>query len=501
MERFGSRYALVAAGITMAVGTGNLWRFPRVAAEWGGGTFLIILVLASVLWAVPLLIAESLLGSKSRLGTVGAFRDFMGRRFAWMGAFMALVTIGIMFYYAVVCGWALYYFGYSLTGNFTDPTLDTQAVWDDFTGTPALTVAMQLLALLIVAVIIVRGLKRGFEGVLMVALPALFIILIILAVRALTLPDSAAGLSYLFTVDIADFGEARIWLEAFTQIAFSTGAGWGLYLTYSVYARKREDMAGNSVILTAGDLLAGLLAGITVLCTLFALASVAFAEEALGDPGVAGQGVSFIYLPPLFSEMPGGMIFAPLFFFAVALAGLSSLIAMVELTTRNVVDMGVRRSVAVVAIVVVAFLVGLPSALNLDYFANQDFVWGVGLLLSGLFAAIAIMKYGVQRARAEVVSTASFPVGGWFAWCIRLFPVMFAAVMGFWVYQAVFIFAPDDWWNPLSPFSLATLLVQWAVVAAVVLALNNFLANRVGAGPMSGAPDPDAEEPKARESG
>lgn len=490
MERFGSRYALVAAGITMAVGTGNLWRFPRVAAEWGGGTFLIVLLLSSVLWAVPLLIAESLMGSKSRLGTVGAFRDFMGPRFAWMGAFMGLVTIGILFYYAVVCGWALYYFGYSLTGNFTDPGLDTAAVWDDFTGNPGLTVAMQALSLLIVGAIIIRGLKKGFEGILMVAMPALFLILIILAIRALTLPGSGEGLTYLFTIDLADFASAQMWLEAFTQIAFSTGAGWGLYLTYAVYSRKREDMAGNAAMLTAGDLIAGLLAGITVLCTLFALQSVDFAQEALG---AGNEGLAFIYFSQLFAEMPGGAFFGPLFFLALAVAGLSSLVAMVELATRNITDMGLPRRTAVLGITAVAFIAGLPSAFSLEIFGNQDYVWGVALLFSGLMAATAMMKYGLARARAEVVATASFPVGAWFTWCIRLFPAMFTAVMGFWIYQAVAVFDPDQWWNPLAPYSLATLLVQWALLLVVVLLLNNYLAHKIHPGPMSGAEDPDTQ--------
>lgn len=107
---FGSRFAFVAAAIGMAAGTGNIWRFPRVAAEWGGGAFLIAIVVANLVWAIPVLMAESLLGSRSRLGTVGAFRDFMGRKFSWMGAYMGFITIGILFYYSVVCGWAIRYF-------------------------------------------------------------------------------------------------------------------------------------------------------------------------------------------------------------------------------------------------------------------------------------------------------------------------------------------------------------------------------------------------------
>jgi neurotransmitter:Na+ symporter, NSS family len=170
-ERFGSRFAFLAAAIGMAVGAGNIWRFPRVAAEWGGGTFLIVCVLVALVWAVPLLMAESYMGSKSRLGTIGAFRDFAGRRFTWMGGFVTFVTLGITFYYAVVCGWALRYFLHSLTGAFADPAMDTQAVWDGFTSSPAQTITFHVLAILLIGVIVARGLKGGFESVLKVALP------------------------------------------------------------------------------------------------------------------------------------------------------------------------------------------------------------------------------------------------------------------------------------------------------------------------------------------
>lgn len=483
MERFRSRYALVAAGITMAVGVGNLWRFPRVAAEWGGGTFLIILVLASVLWAIPLLIAESLLGSKSRLGTVGAFRDFMGRRYTWAGTFMGLVTVGILAYYTVVCAWTLYYFGTSLSGQFNEPEVNTEAIWDNLTASPALVIALQLASVLLVVLVLARGLKKGFEGVLMVAMPALFVLLVILAIRAVTLPGGLEGLRYLFAVDFADFGNAQVWLEAFTQIAFSTGAGWGLYLTYAVYSRDREDMAGNATIMTVGDLIAGLLAGITVLCTLFALTSVVMAEEALG---AGNEGLAFVHFPPLFADMPGGVVFAPLFFLAFALAGLSSLVAMVELVVRNAMDMGASRITSLVVVGAGAFVLGIPSALSTDVFANQDFVWGVALLLSGLLAAIAIMKYGMGRAHAEVAETQSIPIAGWFRICITLFPVMFVALMGFWIYQTLFVFG-DPWWDLLSPFSLMTMLAQWAAILVLALVLNNVLARRISAGALSGS--------------
>ncbi|MFI6575890.1 sodium-dependent transporter [Nocardiopsis sp. NPDC050513] len=486
-ERFGSRFAFLAASIGMAVGAGNIWRFPRVAAEWGGGTFVIACVLINLVWAVPLLMAESFMGSKSRLGTVGAFRDFVGRRFAWMGGFMTLVTLGIAFYYSVVCGWALRYFVHSLTGAFADPALDTQATWDSFTASPAQTIGFHLLAIALIGVIVARGLKGGFESVLKIALPALFVIMAILAVRALMLPGAADGVATMFAVDGTDFLDVRVWLEAASQVAFSTGAGFGLYLTYSVYSRRSENAAGNALIVAGGNYLVSLFAGVAVLGTLYALGSAAAAEEAVAG---GNEGLAFIYFARLFPEMSGGVFFSVLFFLALAMAALSSLIAFVELAARNLMDMGVRRPVAVGSVVAASALAGIPSAVDLDFLANQDFVWGIGLLVSGIMVAVAMLRYGLGRARAEILGSAPSGVRAWWTVSIVGAPLLLAVLLGFWVYLSVAVYAPDTWWNPFDPFSLATMLGQWALALAVVLALNGFLARRIKAGPMSGAPEP-----------
>jgi neurotransmitter:Na+ symporter, NSS family len=479
-EVFGSRFTFVAAAIGMAVGTGNLWRFPRVAAEWGGGAFLIALVVANLVWAVPILMAESLMGSRSRLGTVGAFRDFMGRKFAWMGAYMGLVTIGILFYYSVVCGWTLRYVVYAFTGTFTEGR-DTQQLWDDFTNSPAQTIFFHLLAIVGVGAIVYRGLKGGFEQVLKIAIPSLFVVLVILAIRALTLPDSAEGLRHLFVPDWSRLGDAQVWLQAFTQMAFSTGAGWGLYLTYTVYMRHREDFALNASVLCAGNLFASLLAGTAVVSTLFALGTA----EQIAQATAGNEGLAFIFFPQLLAEMPGGVFFGILFFLALAIAGLSSLIAMVELATRNVIDAGLSRHRAVVLVVAITAVAGIPSALSLDFLSNQDFVWGVGLLIGGLLAAIAMMRFGLERARATMDADSDFRIRAWWPWLIRLFPVMFAVLLGWWLYRAVTEFAPDTWWNPFETFSAATMLAQWALLFVVLYALNDVLARRIRSGPMS----------------
>ena len=477
-EVFGSRFAFIAAAIGMAVGTGNIWRFPRDVGIGGGGTFIVAVVLANLVWAIPLLMAESLLGHRSRLGTIGAFRTFMGRKFAWMGGFMAIVTTGILFYYSVICGWSLRYFVYAVSGKFTQNVSqeDTQRLWDGFTASPVQTIAFHALAALLVGFIVMRGLKGGFETVLNIAVPLLFVVLIGLAIFVLFLPGALDGLSYMFVPRWSGFLDGEMWLGAFVQMAFSTGAGWGLYLTYSVYSRKKEDYALNATTVIAFNHLAGLLAAIAVICTVFAVTSPAFAEEALA---AGDQGLMFVYLSALFGQMPGGTwLIAPLFFLVLVLAGLTSLISMMELAVRNAIDLGVQRKTATGAIILITLVGGIPSALKLEVVTNQDNVWGVGLLISGLLAAIAIMRYGLERARSELNATSDFHVGSWWKVLIALFPVMFAAVFGWFMYLSITDPA-QTWYSPFETFSVGTMALQWGIALVLMLALNSFFSRAI----------------------
>jgi NSS family neurotransmitter:Na+ symporter len=193
----------------------------------------------------------------------------------------------------------------------------------------------------------------------------------------------------------------------------------------------------------------------------------------------------FVYLAALFGQMPGGTwFFAPLFFLVLVLAGLSSLIAMMELAVRNIMDFGLARKPAVVGVAVVTFIAGVPSAVSLDVFANQDNVWGIGLLLSGLLAAVAMMRYGLERARAELDADSDFPVGAWWKVLIGLFPVMSLILFGWFIYGS--LTDPEQtWWNPFEPYSVATMVIQWAILLAVMLLLNNVFARKITGGPMT----------------
>jgi NSS family neurotransmitter:Na+ symporter len=197
----------------------------------------------------------------------------------------------------------------------------------------------------------------------------------------------------------------------------------------------------------------------------------------LTDSGPASTGLSFIWVPRLFSAIPGGQFFMSLFFLALVVAAFSSLIAMLELGVRIFMDFGMTRHKAVVAIVTGSFLLGIPSAINLSFFSNQDAVWGIGLMVSGFFFALAARAFGVARFREELIQPADNDIrpGVWFDIAIKfLVPAQFTVLIVWWLYQAAT--SGEAWWNPFGVFTLGTCLFQWLVVLVIFYLVNDRMA-------------------------
>jgi NSS family neurotransmitter:Na+ symporter len=478
-DQFSTRWGILMAAIGMAVGTGNIWRFPRVAAANGGGAFLIAWLVFMFAWSVPLVLSEFALGKHTRRGPAGAIGHLIGGKYNWMGAFVGLCTCFIMFYYSVVTGWCLKFFFLSLGRGV--PSGQLESYWQNLTTGNAQPVFFHLMAITIGCLIISRGVVKGIERTNRILIPALFVLLLVAAMRAVTLPGAIRGLGFLFTPDWSQLRSHQVWLEALSQSAWSVGAAWGLVMTYGVYLKKKDDFVLTGFTTAFGDYAASLLAGIAVMCTVFAVLPEVEARTALG---AGNEGLTFIWLPRLFQEIPAGGLFLALFFLALSFAAMSSLIAMIEMATRICVDLGMTRQNAVPLVGVVGFLLGLPSAWKLGVFQNQDWVWGLGLMVSGLFIAIAVIKFGTARFRNELINTEDerWPVGRWFTFVMTyVVPVEFVALIVWWFYQAIKVYDPDAWWHPFHSFSVGTTVLQWGVLIAVLILANRWWAARVGA--------------------
>ncbi len=349
-QRFSSRLAFLMSALGIAVGTGNIWRFPRIAATNGGdegaGAFLVAWVIFLFLWSIPLIIAEYIMGRKSRKGTVGAFVSLVGGKFAWMGGFVGLVTTAITFYYSVVVGWCIYYFIQMLSQPLPETTEASWSLWNNYQAS-ALPLFFHGMAMAVGALAIWRGVS-SIEKVNKVLIPTLLAIVVLSVIRALTLPGAWNGVAYLFTPQWSQLSNPKLWLEALTQNAWDTGAGWGLFLTYAIYIRRRYGIVKNAFVTAIGNNIVSLLAALMVFGTVFSILGMEgkTSGEILGimkESGPAATGLTFIWMPQLFAKMPMGKLLAILFFLGLSFAGFSSLISMMELTSRNLIDLGLKR--------------------------------------------------------------------------------------------------------------------------------------------------------------
>lgn len=479
-EYFASRWGIIFAGIGMAVGTGNIWRFPRIVSQHGGGAFMIAWLLFLFLWSIPLLLIEISIGRKTRLGVIGSFGKIMGKNFAWMGTFVTFVTTSIMFYYSVVTGWCLKYFlATCFQGLIKKNSL---GFWHSFTSSWQ-PVIFHLVAIGIGAFIIYLGVAKGIERANKILIPSLFLLLIIACVRALTLPSALRGLNFLFSPNLARLTDYKVWLNALSQSAWSTGAGWGLILTYAVYTHKKEDPLLTSTTIGFGNNAASLLAAAAVIPTVFSyFATQNFSlQKVLEVMKADNQGLTFIWIPNLFSKVPAGSFFLALFFLALSFAAFSSLISMIELDTRILMDAGFKRRKAVIVVGAVGFALGLPSALSMSFFNNQDWVWGLGLMVSGFFFTLAVIKFGLKNFRQKVISASgsSVKLGRWFdIFPGFLLPIQFLAMLGWWFWQK-YSQDPHNWLKIFSTSSVGTVLFQWFMAISLFIILNKSITKKI----------------------
>ncbi|MTI87533.1 MAG: sodium-dependent transporter [Balneolaceae bacterium] len=476
-ERFSSKLGLILSVLGIAIGTGNIWRFPRIAAQNGGqegaGAFLFAWLCFLLLWSIPLIIAEYGMGRNGRKGIVGSFAELIGEKKGWLGGFVGFVATAIMFYYSVVAGWCLYYLITTITTSLPADLQQANAVWEGFQGSNWPSIAH---GFIIVAggFVVIKGIS-AIEKVNKVLIPSLLLVLLVSLAKSLSLEGSGIGVEYLFTPDWSTLKNPEIWLEALTQNAWDTGAAWGLILTYAAYMRKSDDVTISAFQTGIGNNMVSLVSAVIIFSTVFGTLSPAMSNPEILDimktSGPASTGLTFIWMPQLFATMTGGGIFAILFFLGLTFAAFSSLISMIELAVKVFVDMGANRRRATVSICAAGFVFGLPSALNLTFFANQDFVWGVGLMVSGAMISYAVIKYGTTKFREELVNTeeSKTKLGSWWEIIIKfIVPVEVVTLLGWWMYLSATEYAPDTWFNPLSTYSVATVVGQWLLALGLV---------------------------------
>ena len=514
-DQFSGRVGLIFASIGAAIGTGNIWRFPRMVGANEGGTFLIPWLFFLFAWSIPLVIAEFALGKRSRTGTIGTFRIFAGKNFAWMGLWTAWISTAIGFYYAVVAGWCLKYFQLGVTNGLVGEGVDTQLVWNEFLQSPENVIFFQFLVIAITLLAIWKGAK-AIEKVNVILMISLFVLLFMSLGLSLWMDaadGSLDGFLFMFTVKWSSLSDPAIWINGLSQSAWSCSAGMGMAITYSVYMRKDEDTTLNAFTMGLANNSISIIAGLTVLSAIFAVS-----ENPLDTVTGGSSAITFLALPEVFAQAPGGATGAWImmsgFFLALSFAALTSMISTVELCVRNFVDHGYERERSVLLTSVAIFMFGLPSAVVWisiapdgtafpQFLEVQDHIWGYGLMFSGLFIAFTIWKYGFQKWRSQVAAGEAPPglqgylgigvsafrddfintgdndiwIGRWWDILMYLaFPFLFSVLII--SYFGDMLANTPNVWDPSNPNGITIILLFWGIVAAGFIAFNRKLVQR-----------------------
>ncbi len=489
-QEFSNRWGIILASLGMAIGAGNIWRFPRLAGQYGGA-FILLWILFLLVWSVPLLLAEFSIGKKFKSGVIGSFGKIAGERYAWMGFFITTCTLGIAFYYSVVTAWSIEYLTLSIIDLYnnlrsaeniqttlaTNPDYLNQQ-WDSLSNGSWKTVGVYILVILVGIFVVSRSIKNGLEKANRILIPSLFVLLAIVAIAALTMENGVKGLEYMYSINPQHFRNPTIWIEALSQSAWSTGAGWGLMMTISSYTRSKEDVTLNTFIGAFGNNTASLFAGMAILPAVFALA--ASESEAVNYLQSGSQALTFTIIPKLFAQIPGGYVMAVFFFLALTLAAFSSFLPMLQLFISNLSQVGLTGRMLRILLFVAFVIFGFPSAYSLDFFSNQDWVWGIGLILSGLFIAFATVRYGSIKFKKEFIDEDSdFKVpDAYFKYSLIVNLFMGVILIYWWMsqgYSANPWFNENGMWNLFDVYSNATIITQWGLVILIGILINKYI--------------------------
>lgn len=439
-ETFSRRSVFVFAAIGSAVGLGNIWRFPFVAYDNGGGAFLIPYLVALLSAGLPLLFFDYAIGHRFRGSAPLSFRR-MSRFAEPIGWIQVLVAFVIAVYYAVIIGWAAAYAWFSLderwgqtyeeSAEFFSTTFLKAGSGFGFDFVPSIAIILVVVWAVTLGVLL-AGVQKGIGRTALIFVPLLVVLFAALVIRSLFLNGAVDGLNMFFTPDWGVLTEPGVWVAAYGQIFFSLSVGFGIMLTYSSYLKRKTNLTSSGLVVGFSNSAFEVLAGIGVFATLgFLVSSSAGATWA--DVG-GGPGLAFIAFPALISQMPGGPVWGVVFFVCLILAGLTSLISIVEVVissfqdkiggSRTVATLAIGLPMAVISLVLMPTEQGLQNLDILDKFSNNIGI--VGIALIALLSVMFGLRKGKQL-RDHLNSVSSWPVGTWWIVCLSVItPIVLA---------------------------------------------------------------------------
>ncbi len=417
---WGSRTGFILAAAGSAVGLGNIWGFPTQVGQGGGAVFVVIYLACVLLICIPIQVAEIAMGRRTTQSPVGSYAALAPGRAWWLaGALGVFAGAGILSFYSVIAGWAVAYMWFAATGALPTSGDEVGAFFSEFTANGMVAITLAVAVVAITAGVLLGGVRSGIERVTKTLMPALLVLLVLLALHAITLPGAAEGIAYYLQPDFSEVANFGIVNAALGQAFFSLSLGMGCMITYGSYLRKQDGIAVSAMWIVLLDTGIALLAGFIIFPTGFSLAGF--------DPAASGPGLIFAVLPGLFATLPGGQLFGAAFFLLLSVAALTSTISLLEVPVAHCVDAWGwtrRRAVGAVSVIVSAFAIpcalsagAVPVLTNLpglgtDFLTLMVTIWNefalpIGGLLTAIFAG---WVWGVDRALEELcVQGAWFP--------------------------------------------------------------------------------------------
>ena len=398
--QWGSRLGFILAAAGSAIGLGAVWKFPYVAATNGGGAFLFIYLLICITIGLVLMVSEMSLGRLSHASSVGAFRKNGGKAWSLIGYSGVLICFLILSFYSVVGGWTVAYLVKAVSGSLINPSIPASeyaTLFNNFITHPVDPIIYHGIFAVVTFAIVIGGVQKGIENLSKFLMPGLFILLLILVVRALTLDGAIDGLIYFVKPDFSKVTAAML-VDALGLAFFSLSLGMGIMVTYGSYVDKEANLFSSAIWVIMLTIAMCFLSGLMILPAVFSF----------GFDPAAGPGLTFITMPAIFAQMPMGAFFAALFFSLLMVAALTSSVSLLEVIVSFLIDeFKLNRRPASILVTVSIFLLGIPSSLSFG-------VWNdVRLFDKTIFDILDYLTSNIMMPFNEIM-LALFV--GWFIW-------------------------------------------------------------------------------------
>ncbi len=359
-SNFSGGLGFVLAAASSAVGLGNLWRFPYLAAQYGGGIFILVYLILAVTFGFALLTAEIAIGRKTGLSPILAYEK-LNKKFKFLGYIATLVPIIIIPYYCVIGGWVTKYVTVYAQGLVVPAAQDNY--FSDFISNPVSPLIFFLIFMGISAFVILLGVEKGIEKISKFLMPLLLLLTIGISIYTITLPNSLEGVAYYLVPDFSKFSILTV-AAALGQLFFSMSIAMGIMITYGSYTKKEVNLTKSVNQIEIFDTVVALLAGLMVVPAVYVFS---------GESGLStgGPGLMFMTLPKVFEKMPAGNIIALLFFILVFFAAITSSISVMEAIVSSLMDkFKLSRKVSCLVVIGICLLMGIPSSLGNGLWAN-----------------------------------------------------------------------------------------------------------------------------------